>query len=460
MMTTWDPDLSKFTGPKYLAIADAIAADMEGGQLRPGDQLPTHRELADRLGITVGTITRAYAEAARRGLVIGETGRGTFIKGGVIADHLSPEETDDSILDLSINIPPVAVGQAMAATLLTLSKRPNLSSLLSYQSAAGMERHRIAGADWVSRSGINARPEQILICSGALHAMAVVFSTLTEPGDTVFTEELTYPGMKNLAHLLRLRLQGLPMDEQGIRPDAFEEACQSSRAKLLYCIPTIHNPLGIIMPGARRQEIATIAKKYDIAIVEDDVHSFMLPAPPPPLSTFAPDQSYYIQSTSKSFAGGIRIGFLLAPERMVERLTTALRATVWMAVPLMAEVITEWIQDGTAMRLIEQKRVEAEARQELARRILGDLKFAAHPLSYHIWLSLPEAWRSDEFIEEAKRRGILVTPPGAFVPGRGEAPHAVRVCLGAARSRAQLEGALQVIKDILSSSPDPNLSIF
>ena len=459
MTTTWTPDISSYRGPRYLAIADAIAASLAGGQLRAGEQLPTHRELAGRLGVTVGTVTRAYAEASRRGLVVGETGRGTYLKKEEFAPAFPSEEEGDALLDLSINIPPVAVGEAMAATLVTLSKRPDLSALLSYQPAAGMERHRQAAAAWVRRSGIDARPEQILITSGALHAMAVVFSTLTERGDTVLTEELTYPGMKNLAHLLGLRLHGLEVDEHGLRPDAFEDACRNGKGKLLYCNPTIHNPLGLVMSEDRRRELAAIARQHGTTIVEDDVHSFMLPEPPAPLSAFAPDQSYYIQSCSKSFAGGIRIGFLLAPESMVERLTTTLRATVWMAAPLMAEVITEWIRDGTAARLIEQKRVEAVARQEIARRLLRGLDYAAHPVSYHLWLRLPEDWRSEEFLQQARRRGILVTPPEAFVPGRGEAPHAVRICLGAARSRAQLEGALEVIREILSTSPDPNLSV-
>jgi DNA-binding transcriptional MocR family regulator len=461
----WIPKPNEQNGPRYIAIADAIAADIERGDLRPGDQMPTHRDLAQRLGVTVGTITRAYAEAARRGLLAGETGRGTYVRKSVFEDFFPPStaDVDDSVIDLSLNLPPTSVGdvlgQSLSKTLLKLSSSNNLSALLGYQNAAGAERHRVAGAQWVARSGLPARPQQILVCSGALHAMTVVFSTLTKPGDTVFTEALTYPGMKNLAHLLHLRLHGLPVDEEGLIPDAFERACHSATAKVLYTVPTIHNPLGIVMPESRRREIAQIARAHDIAIVEDDVHSFMFSRPPMPLSAYAPERSYYILTTSKSIAGGMRIGYLLAPERMVERLATTLRSTVWMAAPLMAEIASEWINDGTADRLVEQKRMEATSRQEIARRILHKLQYDAHPLSFHLWLQLPEPWRSEEFIAQAKRRGVLVTPPEAFVPGRSDAPHAVRVCLGSARSRPQLEEGLKVIAEILSSSPKPNLSV-
>lgn len=461
----WNPDLSRYEGPRYAAIVEAIAEDVESGRLKPGAQMPTHRDLASRLGVNTGTITRAYAEAARRGLLVGETGRGTFVKGSALGGAFpAPAPTDDEgLIDLSLNIPPLPVGdelgQALQDTLAALSARRGLSGLMGYQPAEGAERHRAAGAEWAARAGLEAGPRQTIVCNGALHAMTVVFATLTKPGDAVFTESLTYPGMKNLAHLLGLRLQGLPTDEHGIIPAAFDEACRRERARVLYTIPTIQNPLGTVMPESRRREVAAVAAGHGVAVVEDDVHSFMLPEPPRPLSSFAPENSYFILSTSKSIAGGLRIGYLVAPERMVESLATTLRTTVWMAPPLMAEIASEWIRDGTADRLVEQKRAEAAARQSIAARALEGFEFDAHPLSFHLWLHLPEPWRGNEFSAQLRRGGVAVTPSEAFVPGREEAPHAVRVCLGAPRCRAHLEAGLAVVREVLLGTPDPSLSI-
>jgi DNA-binding transcriptional MocR family regulator len=458
----WTPDLSRHEGPRYAAIVEAIAEEIEQGRLKPGDQMPTHRELAARLGVTTGTVTRAYAEAARRGLLVGETGRGTFVKGDLL--DLDSAAEDEALVDLSFNIPPPSagdlLGQSLAKTLKDISARRGLAALLTYQpAAAGAERHRAAGAEWVARSGLKARAGQVLVCNGALHAMTVVFSTLCRPGDAVFTESLTYPGMKNLANLLNLRLHGLPVDGEGLVPEAFEEACRRGAARVLYTIPTVQNPLGTVMSERRRREIAAVASAHEVAVVEDDVHSFMLPKPPPPLSSFAPENSYYIMSTSKSMAGGMRVGYLAAPERMVEPLSTSLRATVWTAAPLMAEIASEWIRDGTADRLVAQKRAEAAARQELAARALEGFRVDAHPLSFHLWLHLPEPWRSNEFAAQLKRRGVLVSPSEAFVPGREEAPHAVRVCLGTPRSRERLGNALAVVRSVLRETPDPCLSV-
>lgn len=461
----WNPDLNSFAGPRYLAIVSAIAEDIERGNLRAGDQMPTHRDLAGVLGVTTGTITRAYTEAAKRGLLVGETGRGTFVRTTLMDDSFAGPSAseDEEIIDLSFNIPPLSVGdplgQALTNTLTNLATRPGLSAMMTYQPAIGLERHREAGAAWAARSGLRVDAEQVITCSGALHAMTVVFSTLTKPGDSVFTESLTYPGMKNLAHLLHLRLKGLPTDEEGIIPEAFDEACRRDSARILYTIPTIQNPLGTVVPEARRREIAAIAAEHNVAIVEDDVHSFMLSSPPLPLSSFAPENSYYILSLSKSIAPGMRIAYLVAPERMVEPLATSLRATVWMAAPLMAEIASEWIRDGTADRLMDQKRSEATTRQLMASEILSGFEFDAHPFSFHLWLHLPEPWRSNEFAAQSRRRGVLVTPAEAFVPGREEPPHAVRVCIGAPRSRAQLEKGLGIVRSVLQETPDPCLSI-
>src|SRR5215210_3831417 len=272
-MTMWTPDLSRYGGPRYAAIVEAIAEDVELGRLKPGDQMPTHRDLANHIGVTTGTITRAYSEAARRGLLVGETGRGTFVKGNLFDESLSApsSEDDEGLVDLSLNIPPLPagdpLGQALARTLSDLSARRGISALLGYQPAAGSDRHRAAGAEWVARSGLRARPQQILVCNGALHAMTVVFSTLCRPGETVFTESLTYPGMKNLANLLNLRLQGLPTDGEGIVPEAFEEACRGGAARVLYTTPTVQNPLGTLMTEGRRREVAAIAAAHEVAVV-------------------------------------------------------------------------------------------------------------------------------------------------------------------------------------------------
>lgn len=461
-MTIWRPDVGARAGPRYLAIAEALADDVASGRLRTGARLPTHRDLADRLGVTVGTVSRGYAEAAHRGLISGEVGRGTFVRGA--AEHTAPAAEDArGLIDLSPNHPPTSKeerrGELLAKTLASLSRRSDLARLLGYPPEGGAPEHRAAGAAWIARAGFPAAPENVLVSSGSQHGMTAVFASLLRPGDLVLTETLTYAGMKALAGLLHLRLQGLPLDEHGLRPDALLAACRSGAAKALYCVPTLQNPTTVVMPEARRKEIAAIARAHGLTIVEDDVHGRLHEDPPPPLAAFAPELTCYLTGTSKSIAPGLRIGFVLAPKPLLARLAAGIRATTWMAAPLMAEIASQWIKDGTAEQIVKKRRQEAAARQRLAATLLGRFSFQAHPAAYHLWLQLPEPWRSETFTEEARRRGVVVAPAQAFVVGRIATPHAVRVCLGAASDREQLEKGLRILAGILESAPNAGLAL-
>jgi DNA-binding transcriptional MocR family regulator len=453
----WMPDLRQRSGPRYLAIAEALAEEARGGRLRPGTRLPTHRELADRLGVTVGTITRAYAEATRRGLVSGEVGRGTFVRAAA-RPALLAHAPDASLVDLSANLPPGAAAPAEAATLArtlsALARRKDLGRLLAYPPEGGAPEHRAAGAEWVRRAGFPVTADRVLVTSGSQHGMTAVFASLFAPGDVVATESLTYPGMKTLAGLLALRLQGVAMDEHGLRPDAFAAACRARRPKALYCVPTLQNPTTAVMPVDRRQEIAAIARAHDVLIVEDDVHGRLLARPVQPLSTFAPDISVYVTGTAKVIAPGLRVGFIVAPPALGPRIAAGIRGTTWMAAPLMAEIASRWIQDGTAESILARKRREAGARYRLAAKALERFAVQAHADAYHLWLAVPRPWRADGYAEAARRAGVAVTPASAFAVGRGAAPEAVRLCLGAAADKAALARALGILAGLLTTAPE------
>jgi DNA-binding transcriptional MocR family regulator len=450
----WTPDLRQRSGPRYLAIAEALAEDTGGGRLRPGTRLPTHRDLADRLGMTVGTITRAYAEATRRGLVSGEVGRGTFVRAAA-RPALLAHAADTSLVDLSANLPPGAAAPAEAATLArtlsALARRKDLGRLLAYPPEGGAPEHRAAGAEWVRRAGFPVTVDRVLVTSGSQHGMTAVFASLFAPGDVVATESLTYPGMKTLAGLLALRLQGVAMDEHGLRPDALRAACRARRPKALYCVPTLQNPTTAVMPVDRRQEIAAIAREHDVLIVEDDVHGRLLVRP---LSTFAPDISVYVTGTAKVIAPGLRVGFIVAPPALAPRIAAGIRGTTWMAAPLMAEIASRWIQDGTAESILARKRKDAGARYRVAAKALERFAMQAHPDAYHLWLAMPRPWRADGYAEAARRAGVAVTPASAFAVGRGATPEAVRLCLGAAANKEVLGRALDILSRLLTIEPE------
>jgi DNA-binding transcriptional MocR family regulator len=458
-MTIWLPHVADRPGPRYRAIADALAEDIRRGAVRPGTRLPTHRELAWKLGLTVGTVTRAYAEAERRGLIAGEVGRGTYVRGAAPADvaisYSAPEAgTQAALIDLSLNFP-VIPGHAaeLAAALRRLASRADLVDLLPYHPHGGRMPDRVAGAAWIARSALPVAPEEVAVTAGGQHGIVVCLAAVAAPGDTVLVENLTYPGVKAAAALLGLKLVGVAIDEQGVVPEQLAAACRATGAKALYCMPTLHNPTATVMPAARRRAVAAVAAEHGIPIVEDDCYGFLVPGAPPPIAALGLAEGLFITSLSKSIAAGQRIGYVAARPARLERVTQAIRATSWMASPLAAAIATDWIGDGTAERMVRERRAEAAARQEMVEQALPGARAPDGAVSYHAWLRLPEGWRAEDFVAEARRRGVAVTPPSAFAVTRQAAPDAVRICYGAAAGREELARGLRILAGLLAEPP-------
>lgn len=455
-MTMWEPRLQGRSTPRYLAIVQALTEDIASGALREGTRLPTHRSLAEHLGVTVGTVSRAYSEAARRGLVSGEVGRGTFVRGETseALGHAPEGAEPDGPIDLAQNHPPEPTAQpqrlALLDALAALARRADVSRLLDYPPAGGSASDREAGASWVARAGVEARPEDVLVCTGSQHGLTVLLATLLEPGSVLLTEALTYSGLRAVAGLLHLRLRAVAIDADGMRPDALADASRETGAKAVYLIPTLHNPTTAMMPEERRREIVAVARTHDLALVEDDVHGLLPEKRPLPLAALAPERSYYLTSTSKTLAPGLRIAYVRAPPSKVARLAASLRATTWAIAPLTAAIASSWIRDGSADRLLRARRDEARARQAITRERLAHADLDAHPEAYYVWLRLPEPWRADTFVAEARASGVLVTPAEAFAVQRDPVVHAVRLCTGAARTRDALAKGLDVVAELLT----------
>jgi DNA-binding transcriptional MocR family regulator len=461
----WTANLEGRSAPLYLAIADAIAEDIASGGLQPGARLPTHRDLAYRLRVTVGTVTRAYAEAERRRLVSGEVGRGTFVR---CPREVEPadsrffisERSEPDFIDMGLNLPPIGdSGRILARTLIEVGESPDVLGLVSYQPDTGMTAHRRAGAEWLARAGMDVDPERVVVCNGAQHGVLVCLMATTRPGDLVLTETLTYPAVKAMAEKLGLRLQGVPMDAEGLLVDGFENACRLSRPQALYCQPTLHNPTTAVMSRTRREQIAEIAARFGVSVIEDDVYGYLPPDRPPPMAAFAPDLSYLVNSASKSMAPGLRVGFIMTPKEKVQPVRTAVRLTNWMTAPLMAEIARRWIENGTADSLVRWHRSETGVRQQIAANALEGLPYRAQSYSYHLWLPLPDPWTTATFVNHVEDRGVRVMPAETFAVGREETPHAVRVCLGAASDHRDLDRGLHILAKALNDRPPSDLSV-
>ena len=447
-MTDWVPTLAAIQGPRYLAFVLALQADIDSGEVKPGMRLLPQRDMAQRLKLSVGTISKAYAEAEQRGLISGEVGRGTFVQRRRPEPRgLGPSETT---INLALNVPPyTGEDDVIASVLAEIVADGEMSNLLGYLPHQGLRRHREAMVVWLTSLGVTADADHLFITHGGQHALSIALGMVARPGDMVLTESYTYSGMLALSAQSGYRLHGVATDAAGLIPESLDRAFAETGARVLYCMPTLQTPTGSVMPPERRKTVAGIVRRHDAYLLEDDAYGYLLSPPLPPLSQLIPERSFYIVSFAKCLAPGLRIAAMIAPEAFRDRSINALRATGWMAVPVMAEVVARLVHNGGLARQARLKRDKAAARAAIVRRILQAwLPAATTAPGFHIWLPLPAGRTLAALIAQAAQAGITLAPPGTLQRMERETL-GVRLCLGAPATEADLERALVEIRRIL-----------
>jgi DNA-binding transcriptional MocR family regulator len=458
-MTKWFERFDRSERPHHKHIASLIAQGLASGELQPGDKLPTHRALADELNVTVGTVTRGYAEAEKRGLIVARTGSGTFVRSSE-TEHdaefgIPPESEAPGAINFALSYCiPAYREQALAESLQSLAQDPKaLHYAVSYQPEFGLERHRRILTEWFEHWGQKLDPEETLITLGGLHSVHIALQALVRPGGAVASASLTYPGIIAATRQQGLRHCALEMDAEGIRPDSFEALCHQQCPQVLYCTPNQNNPTTACMGYERRQALLHIAARHGVWILEDDIHLVSADERPPNLVEMDPERVLYISGCSKVMAGGLRVGVLRGPASLMGRLGDSLRSHCWMAPPLNAEIACRWISSGRANELMSWQRGEIGHRQALAANILANYTYQSQPYGFNLWLHLPEPWRPNEFVAACEREGVLIRSGEPFAVGRSPVPPAVRLCLSAEAHRETVEKGLRTVESLLKEQP-------
>lgn len=435
---------------RHTVVADEIAGRIRAGALPAGTRLPTHRELADRYGIAVATATKVYRLLTDAGLIVGEPGRGTFVRDLSGFSGLEPRRHADvtRIADLSFN-QPLSPGQGdqLRRALREVAGEGDLSALLMQDPPGGRTRARAAVATHLLGHGIDVAPDRVVLTGGGQQGLDAVLGAATAPGSVVAVDSLTYPGVKLLAAARRLDLVPIPVSTDGMDLDHLEWVCARRPVSVLYCIPTLHNPLGFVLDTDARERIAAIARRHDVVVVEDAVYAFLEPATTA-LQTLIPERTFYLGSLSKNLAPGLRVGYVVTPGDRRAAVVRAVRAATWGTSTIAAALATRWLTDGTVEELEKLRREDATDRQRLARATLADLDYHAHPGSYIGWLTLPEETRADIVARRLAGAGILVSTADAFAT-TNQVPNALRLAL-ATPERRDLDRALREIRALLA----------
>jgi DNA-binding transcriptional MocR family regulator len=446
----WTPKLVEDGSPVFQRIAAAIAADISRKKLAPGELLPTTRALAEALGVTVGTVARSYQEVSRTGLIEAGGRRGTRV---ATTPPKAPSimQSGTGLVDLRGHrcVSPLFESEVRSA-MRSCASESVLAQVLEYQEGSGLSKYREAGAAWFTHTSLeHPDPAQLTVCNGAQHALACCLLALTEPGNVIATESLTYSGLKAVASAHHLTLCGVDSDDQGLIPEALEEAALRDKVKVLVCVPDIHNPTSVTWSEERRDAIAKVVQKHGIFVIEDSVYSGLVAVKKKSLSSRLGDQAMRITGLSKTVAPGLRAGFIDAPMQQLARLSDAVRATSWMASPLSLEVATNMINSGAAARVLEDNSTRLNMLNALALPMLDGLVVRSDAHSPHLWIELPEPWSNEHAVQQLRIEGFLVASADNFSTRRDHGHHGVRISLGAAPDTISLVSALRAVRHVL-----------
>ena len=440
------------TVTEYVGLVDELAAAIAAGRLKPGDRLLPQRTFAYEKGIAASTAGRVYAELLRRGLVVGEVGRGTFVAGGSPSPSSMRGEPRDGRVDLEFNFPTVAAQFALIAkSLAGLQRVDALRGAVGPVTQGRLESARAVTAEFMTTPRWRPPAAGFVFTGCGRQSIAAAVSSLVPVGGRLGVEAITYATIKSIAGRLGVTVVPIAMDGEGVRPDALARTHRACALSALYLQPVLHNPIGHSMPATRREEITKLAGKLDMFIIEDLVYGFL--SDDPPLAASAADRCIVVDSHSKRIAPGIAVGFLHVPSGLRERVATTVRAGAWSVSPLALDLGTRLMADGTAAEITRLKRTDARQRQAIVAKCLSGFEIEADARSYHTWLHLPDGWRSEAFAAAAARFGISITPSSAFTVAPGHAPNTVRLALGLP-THEQLRAAGNKLAQLLSTHPD------
>lgn len=445
----WNP-VHRDDLPKYESLVEAIADGIESGALKAGTRLPPQRELARHFNVTVATVTKSIDLATRRGLVVTRSGSGTFIS-GTPGGNETADSHPQGFFDLSLNSPPVSVvAPVLQRSFTAMAASADIHKLFGYAPIPGTLKNRRAGAAWFALRDLDVLPDQILITQGAHEGLICALLALTEPGDAVLCERLNYAGLIRIAQLLRIRLIGIDVDDEGLDTDQLAQYGGDASIKAIVCTPIVHNPTTATMSAARRAGLVRFAKAASIPIVEDDIYGLLAGSEVAPLAQAWPSGTIVVSSLSKSVSPGIRLGYVAAPASLVSQVRDAILMLGWTEPAMQTAVASHLIHSGDAFRCALLHRDEARKRIALAAKVLGPAMLTSRDAaSYHAWVSTGQLQPAD-VAAELYRTGVLVSPATHFsVDGDGR-DMAIRISLGGSASCEELHAPLESLARILS----------
>lgn len=427
---------------KYKQIIDYIKEQITNGTWPVGSRLPSQRALASQFGVNRSTIVTALDELAADGLIEGRTGMGTIVVNNTwtlmrsepplnwneqvgrgthqasmpTVQAINQAESNEDLIqlskgELSRDLFPL---EEMRAVITKVGQ--NLEPF-GYEEPKGNPHLREEIARYLSRKGINISSSSILVVSGALQALHLISIGLLDRGSTVFLENPSYVNSLSTFQSAGMKLQGIPIDQEGINPAKIEGIHQNKNS-VLYCHPTFHNPTGALMGEKRRQELLNLAERAQIPIIEDDVYGDLWIDNPPPRPIKSLDKHgnvLYLGSLSKSLNPGLRIGWIVGPEAVIDRLADLKMQTDYGTSSISQRAAAEWLSSGLYEEHISAVRKELKVRRNAALQALNQhlsryAEWQQPAGGFFVWVKMKQEISLADLYRKALARGVLINP--------------------------------------------------
>jgi DNA-binding transcriptional MocR family regulator len=432
--------------PAYRGLADAVRLLVADGRVPVGTRLPSERDLTTALGVSRTTVTRAYAELRDRGYLTSRQGSGSVValpgdpagrrQGSAL--HPASEQQAGESIDLTCASMSAPAG-TVAAYERAVLELPRYLAGTGYH-PLGLASLREALAQRFTDRGLATSPDQVMVTSGALAGLAVTARALLAPGDRVLLESPTYPNAIDTLRRSGARTVALPLDRDGWDVGAAEAALRQTAPRAAYLIPDFHNPTGALMPDTQRAELgAALAGTHTVGVVDETLVDLSHDADlvmPLPLGAHHP-RTVTLGGASKSFWGGLRIGWIRAPRELMPALVGA-RLTLDLGAPVLEQLVLTDLLEHREQIIAERRDAIVSTRDALVTALrdrLPQWRFRLPEGGLCLWVELPEAL-STPLCAAADQRGLVLAPGAQFaveggmerflrLPFTGHAPQVV-----------------------------------
>jgi DNA-binding transcriptional MocR family regulator len=449
---TWKPVIDKTVKSLYGDLAEQLELDIVNGRLLPGTKLPPQRELADYLDINVSTITKAFRLCEQKGLLSAKVGSGTFVSFDALSNaYLLSDSKPAGLVEMGATIPEPASYEPLMHQLRAMVQEADYGKWFSYSRTNDERWQKDAAVKLMRKSGYAANADNILLSNGGQNAITAILAGLCSRGDRIGADPHTYPGLKTAAGMLGIQLVAVRNKDGEMDGEALTSACRNENLKGIYLVPDHHNPTTHRMSLLGRKNLAHIAKKNDIFIIEDATYPLMCTEVLPAVASYAPDQTIYITSVSKSMGPGLRIAYVSVPKQHRTLIANALYNMNISVSPLLAELSARMIVSNGIDVVIESHRRKTIERNRLVDQYLNGYECCGEESCIFRWLRLPPGVTGAEFEALALQGGVQIYAAERFAVGNSIPEKAVRISVSAPETIEELEKGLAILQGILAS---------